>query len=1667
MYRYLRFRGHFLLLSLLLTFSHGVLSATLYYPSDTGSSSTDTSWRIIDANPTGAEVVTIADATLNREVTQTSSTATQNAFRIGGTSSSNGWNNTDEFVVSWSLKSNGNYNVYVRVDTSLGWRYLYYNQSNKNNLLNSSGRYIHHGLGTSSKDGHWHTWSRDLTADLANAEPENILLAVHGITLRGSVSITNVYLGNTLSPVARINEQPLDIPIRESITLNATGDALTSSTIVWSVDGVVQAETDQQWSGSFETAGTKTFLLEVDDGQTSSIETTSVNVVDNSTPTVYSDAQDNTLDGWAIRDNTPEGALLENVPADSNGGRAIKTTSSNLQNAFLLGSVNTSGESWRNSTQSIFSFRAKASDNFRVYVRVMTLDGWRYLWYDPRDNNLLHNSNGRYIHHGLGTDAKNDEWVTIYRDLNADLQAVESDNQVTEVYGVLVRGSMLITDVQLMARLPDATEPEPIDDQAPLATFTSSTLSGVAPLTLNLDASESTDNIGIVSYNWSFGDGQTTQSAQPFVISHTYAVEGSYTASLTVTDLAGNTASTLQTINVIAPNQAPTAIFTATVDQTNPLLIHVDAGESTDDAGISSYTWQYADGSEAMGMATSLLFADAGIKNISLQVRDEQGLFDESIQTVTLNLPVPAVPINLTPQPDAIVDAGSTQTFIWSADPLAASFDFHFFDRIDGSLTFINDIDPTIACQDASCQLQQLIELPVHANHAWRVRARNASGVSGWSRSEFDIVEPVSEPPQTPELITPSNDMDIMAPSAITFLWAPADTASEYDLEVIDSQQNTVVSHLDLLASNSCSTSQCTFTSTLDLAANDNYTWRVRAKNAIAPSLWASSSFNVIEPDTSIPEEPVNLTPVATSTLVENTAVTFSWQATEHATYYDFHFFDNETKALTFTNAIDPTESCDETVCTLTTPVALPVFLNHAWRVRAGNSLGVSSWSRNLFNVIAAVTDAPDLPENISPAVGAQLFASSDQVFTWTHSASASSYDFHFFDSFSGEQTYITGLDASSLCDATLCEFSTLVDLPIGNEHAWRVRAINGIGRSEWSRSVFSVVPDTDTTLQAFFSLSTQSGFAPLSVSFDASASTAQNGIVSYDWQFDEDSRTEGPEAIQTAHVFDTAGSYSVTLTVTNDAGLTDSYSASISVIDPATIDAVSSADAARLLAQASFGASSDAIAEVQLRGVAGWIEHQFNLQGAAHLDYVTLYSNGSNRTARHEVWWRDAVDGEDQLRSRVAYALSQLFVISDTGFTLSNAQFGVTHYYDQLREMAFSNYRDLLETVTLSPVMGIYLSMLQNQKADSASHTRADENYAREVLQLFSIGLYNLNQDGSSTNENAFTQAQVEDFARVFTGWNYKNAGRWDRPLFTNQDLINPMEPFEQFHDTGSKSLLLGQDIPAGLTAKADLDMALDNIFNHPNVGPFVGKHLIQQLVTSNPSPAYIERVASAFNDNGAGVRGDLKAVVRQILMDDEARSNETAPHFGKLREPVMRLAHLWRAFKVKPGNQSVRNEYNTYTPWMENLETVTGQAVLRSPSVFNFYQPEHAPAGAVQNQGLVAPVFQIFTDSNLLATATRINNQIHRHFAANPNSVELNPSYVDFSVENTLASNTDALLDHLNILLLSGSMSDGLRSVLSTHLNALESDDTGLKQRARDAVSLIVASPEYLVQK
>jgi len=513
----------------------------------------------------------------------------------------------------------------------------------------------------------------------------------------------------------------------------------------------------------------------------------------------------------------------------------------------------------------------------------------------------------------------------------------------------------------------------------------------------------------------------------------------------------------------------------------------------------------------------------------------------------------------------------------------------------------------------------------------------------------------------------------------------------------------------------------------------------------------------------------------------------------------------------------------------------------------------------------------------------------------------------------------------------------------------------------------------------------------------------------------------------------------------------------------PAPSFSISEEKAARFLTQATFGANNQSISNLADIGYDAWLEQQFSATTTLHYPLVTEYPDNDelNQKHRYEVWWRTAITADDQLRQRVAFALSQIFVVSDKS-ALGQTPYGLANYYDILVRNAFGNYRELLEEVTLSPIMGIYLSMLGNEKPNEALNIRPDENYAREVMQLFSIGLVKLNLDGSlqlgDDNQpiSTYDQNVIKGFAHVFTGWHSADNPTWYQRRL---NVISPMKAFEDFHDTGEKQLLDDFIIPAGGTAQSDLDTALDNIFNHQNVAPFISRQLIQRLVTSNPSPDYIERVATIFNDNGNGTRGDLKAVIKAILTDDEAISDSGLqdPTFGKLKEPLLRFTQLWRAFDASA-------ESGKY--WFNFSYYLSGQAPLSAPSVFNFYSPSYSPAGELSDANLVAPEFQILNETyithtlNMLAISTYTGYQ----------GIQLEPGnedriLIDISAELAMTNNPTELVEHLNLLLLSGQMSENMKTELITATEAIPESETHL--RVLNTLFLTLASPQYAIQK
>lgn len=548
--------------------------------------------------------------------------------------------------------------------------------------------------------------------------------------------------------------------------------------------------------------------------------------------------------------------------------------------------------------------------------------------------------------------------------------------------------------------------------------------------------------------------------------------------------------------------------------------------------------------------------------------------------------------------------------------------------------------------------------------------------------------------------------------------------------------------------------------------------------------------------------------------------------------------------------------------------------------------------------------------------------------------------------------------------------------------------------------------------------------------------------------------------------------------------------------------------DPARLLTQTTFGATQAEIARVAALTPAAYLDEQFALPQSLHLPTVSadpFYPVTPYAVMMPSIW-KKYFEAPDQLRQRVAYALSQILVISMQNNTIGDAACGAAYYLDRLGANAFGNFRTLLKEVTLSPAMGEYLDMKGNAKADPTLNTYANENYAREIMQLFTIGTVMLNLDGSVQFDgtgkaiSTYSQNDIQSVSRALTGWTYAGQDqtktwRWlypDVPYPSDAATAakactawsTPMVPWTASyrssddkrdiaggpHDTGAKALLVypgsagfNQNVPAGQTPMQDVDAVVDNLFNHPNVGPFIGEQLIQRLVTSNPSGAYVARVASVFNNNGSGVRGDMKAVIRAILLDPEARlSRANQPNsYGKLREPVLRFTHLHRAFGAV-----MTSGYATI--WDLGGSDALGQSPLHAPSVFNFYSPDYSPSGPLAQAGLVGPEFEIANSATIAGFMDFSQWGIIGGFGQS-NALPGDRLTPDYAPYIALASNPPAMVDALNILLLSGGMSMQFRAQLIDVATKLTDSNatTQSTERFKTVFWLIMNSPEYSIQK
>jgi len=539
-----------------------------------------------------------------------------------------------------------------------------------------------------------------------------------------------------------------------------------------------------------------------------------------------------------------------------------------------------------------------------------------------------------------------------------------------------------------------------------------------------------------------------------------------------------------------------------------------------------------------------------------------------------------------------------------------------------------------------------------------------------------------------------------------------------------------------------------------------------------------------------------------------------------------------------------------------------------------------------------------------------------------------------------------------------------------------------------------------------------------------------------------------------------------------------------------------SDADAARFLQQAQFSSSGAEISEMRATGsYAQWLANQFaNYRSITGWNWLEARGYGAvdtnsyffNHYPADFMIWNQLLSGPDMMRKRVALALSEFFVTSLTTAEFTWRAHAYASWWDTLMRNAFGNYRQLLEDVTLHPAMGYFLNTKGNQKENASTGRVPDENYSREVMQLFSLGVYQLNLDGSVKTSGGvpletYTQDDVTNLARVFTGYDFDRSDniRHTVPgetytIESKEFARKPMSLNASRHSTLAATFL-GATVPANTPGREALRIALDALFNHPNVGPFFARQMIQRLVTSDPSPAYVARVAARFNDNGAGVRGDLKAVWVAILLDDEARGTQSlqSTTFGKLREPMLRFVQWARTF----GGTSLAGSWKIFE--LVNPASQIGQSPLRPPSVFNYFRPGYVPPGtALSTSGATAPEFQLVNETSVGGYLNFMQSVIERGINCPnpgvPQAAYNNYAYdvvASYASELALVTNATALVNHLALILTAGQLSANSRQLMVTALDATpvtaSSTDTVKRRRVWAAILMVMASAEYLIQK
>ena len=561
--------------------------------------------------------------------------------------------------------------------------------------------------------------------------------------------------------------------------------------------------------------------------------------------------------------------------------------------------------------------------------------------------------------------------------------------------------------------------------------------------------------------------------------------------------------------------------------------------------------------------------------------------------------------------------------------------------------------------------------------------------------------------------------------------------------------------------------------------------------------------------------------------------------------------------------------------------------------------------------------------------------------------------------------------------------------------------------------------------------------------------------------------------------------------------------------------------EAASLLAsRATFGMTYEQIVEMAEQGLDDWLDEQLDMEctrvGRWEERLVQMDKDGEFEEFRRifdfrprdedpyrvlvefrvfdTSWYMTVRYATDQLCQRVAWALSQIFVVNLR--SLPDWFYSRTSYYDILLENAFGTYRELIEDVTYSTQMGLMLSHLNNSRARPEKRLFPDENYSRELMQLFSIGLFELNIDGSTKTDESgeliptYDADDIANLARVMTGHGLDGEHAHFGADWTDEwDL--PMHMFDWHHDKDEKVILEDTIIPAEQLGKSDISDALDAIAEHANVGPFIGRQLIQRLVTSNPEREYVQRVAEAFNDDGQGVRGNLKHVVKTILTDPAATNPSNPNHFGKLREPVIRVMNLHRMFPTEVVGEDTRGlSEPIYMPGGAEMFEPGDQRPLDAPSVFNFFSPFHSPKGDLSDRDLVAPEFQIFN----MRTAFELSNMIWDRLLDHSRPEEedrylhwFNPFWYedengdeahwhpvmshDISNYVEIADSPADLVDRLDLVMTYGSLNSNARSRVIQRVeqitsNSEDSEDESLRKRVWFAIWYMSMLPDYMVE-